>query len=116
MSGKPEHIPTDGTRAEVRALCAYGVPQDDIAIYVGIDPKTLRKHYRDDLDASKVRANAKVRKFLFDAATGEALAKGASYSDCLRGAMFWAKTQMGFKENQDDPSDGSAEAIQYEVV
>jgi hypothetical protein len=98
MPGSPEHIPDDKTRAEVSALCAYGVPQEEISIYIGIDAKTLRKHYRAELDGAKVKANTKVRRFLFEAATGDALTKGASYADCLRGSMFWAKTQMGFKE------------------
>ena len=99
MSGSPEHIPDDKTREAVSALCAYGVPQEEISVYIGIDAKTLRKHYRAELDASKIRANAKVRRFLFEAATGDAISKGATYADCLRGSMFWAKTQMGFKES-----------------
>ena len=103
MPGSPEHIPDDKTRAEVSALCAYGVPQEEIAVYIGIDAKTLRKHYRPELDAAKIKANAKVRRFLFEAATGDAMAKGATFSDCLRGSMFWAKTQMGFREG-DEPA------------
>jgi hypothetical protein len=101
MPGSPEHKPNDKTRAEVSALCAYGVPQDEISVYIGIDAKTLRKHYRPELDSAKIKANAKVRRFLFDAATGDAMAKGASFADCLRGSMFWAKTQMGFKDGNE---------------
>jgi hypothetical protein len=98
MAGSPEHVPDDKTRAEVSALCAYGVPQEEIGIYIGVDAKTLRKHYRQELDSAKLKANARVRRFLFETATGDALAKGASYADCLRGSMFWAKTQMGFRD------------------
>ena len=107
MSGSPKHIPDKKTRAEVSALCAYGIPQYEISVYIGIDAKTLRKHYRAELDSAKIKANAKVRKFLFDAATGDAKKKGASFADCLRGSMFWAKTQMGFKEGNEmaDKSD-----------
>jgi hypothetical protein len=35
---------------------------------VGIDPKTLRKHYRDELDLGATKANAQVAGFLFTAA------------------------------------------------
>jgi hypothetical protein len=98
MPGSPEHVPTDKTRAEVSALCAYGVPQEEISVYIGIDAKTLRKHYRAELDSARAKANAKVRRFLFEAATGDAMAKGATFADCLRGSMFWAKTQMGFRD------------------
>ena len=77
------------------------MPQEEIGIYIGIDAKTLRKHYRSELDSARVKANVKVRRFLFEAASGDAMAKGASYADCLRGSMFWAKTQMGFREGDE---------------
>jgi hypothetical protein len=102
MSGKPEHVADETSRAEVAALASYGVPQEEIAIYIGTDAKTLRKHYRSELDSAKVKANAKVRRFLFEAASGDAMAKGATYADCLRGSMFWAKTQMGFREGDEE--------------
>ena len=37
-------------------------------------------------------------KFLYQAASGQALATGATHSDCVRAAMFWAKTRMGWRE------------------
>lgn len=92
--------PSATTRAEVKALTSFGVPQVEIAAYLDIDPKTLRKYYREELDKSKVQANANVAKFLYNAASGAALSKGASHADCLRAAMFWAKTQMGYRETQ----------------
>lgn len=108
MPGKPEHVPTDTSRAEIRALCSYGVSHDEISVYMGIDPKTLRKHYRKELDTAKIRAHAAVRKYLFEAASGAAISKGATHADCLRAAMFWGKTQMGMKEttNIDHTSGG----------
>lgn len=92
------HVPTDATRAEVSALYSFGIPQEDIAAYLGIDAKTLRKHYRAELDTSVTKANAAVGRFLYQNATGRTLKDGATHSDCVRAAMFWAKTRMGFKE------------------
>ncbi|MDQ1249754.1 MAG: hypothetical protein QG597_4130 [Actinomycetota bacterium] len=46
-------------------MAAYGVPERDIARVLGIDPKTLRKHYRDELDTGSIKATAKVAEFLF---------------------------------------------------
>lgn len=43
----PRHKPTESSRAQVEALAGYGVRHDEIALYIGIDPKTLRKHYRE---------------------------------------------------------------------
>ena len=95
---KPLHQPTDKTRAEIVALRSYGVPIKEVAAYIGIDDKTLYKYYKEELDNSAIKANANVGKFLYQAASGQALTTGASYSDCVRAAMFWAKTRMGWKE------------------
>ena len=95
---KPLHQPTDKTRAEIVALRSYGVPIKEVAAYIGIDDKTLYKYYREELENSATKANANVGKFLYQAASGQALTTGATYSDCVRAAMFWAKTRMGWKE------------------
>ena len=95
---KPLHQPTDKTRAEIIALRSYGVPIKEVAAYIGIDDKTLYKYYRDELENSAIKTNANVGKFLYQAASGQALATGATHSDCVRAAMFWAKTRMGWKE------------------
>ena len=95
---KPLHQPTDKTRAEIVALRSYGVPIKEVAAYIGIDDKTIYKYYREELENSAIKANANVGKFLYQAASGQALTTGATYSDCVRAAMFWAKTRMGWKE------------------
>jgi hypothetical protein len=92
------HKPTDESRAEVKALASFGLPQDDIAEYVGVSHVTLRKHYASELKLSAIKANATVGKYLFSLASGQALRDGASHSECARSAMFWAKTRMGWRE------------------
>ena len=95
---KPLHQPTEKTRAEIIALRSYGVPIKEVAAYIGIDDKTLYKYYKDELENSAIKANANVGKFVYQAASGQAIAQGASHGDCVRAAMFWAKTRMGWKE------------------
>ena len=75
---RAEHEPSDKTRAEVSALYSFGIPQEDIAKYIGIDAKTLRKYYRAELDNSVTKANAAVGRFLYQNATGKTLEDGAS--------------------------------------
>lgn len=123
MPGKPAHVPTQQTRAEVSALKSFGVPLEDISAYIGIDRKTLSKYYRAEIDIAQVKADAAVAKFLYDTASGRALKNGATYSDCVRAAMFWAKTRMGWRETQElnhTSSDGtmspSAPAVATEVL
>lgn len=97
--GQAPHEPTDKIRSEINALRTYGVPIKEVAKYIGIDDKTMYKYYREELENSALKANARVGKFLYEAASGAALDKGASHSDCLRSAMFWAKTRMGWRES-----------------
>ena len=107
------HIPTDKIRAEVSALASFGVPQTDIADYIGISSPTLRKYYGRELKISSIKANAQVQRYLFHLASSNALNDSrnpATHSECSRAAMFWAKTRCGWREtNQIDhtSSDGS---------
>ena len=88
---RPAHQPDPLTRRQVEALAGYGVPETDIAGVVGIDPKTLRKHYRGELDHGHVKANAKVAENLFRKATGEG-------REAVTAAIFWLKTRAGWRE------------------
>jgi len=92
------HQPTEEARRQVSTMVAFGIPQDKIAAIVGISPPTLRKYYRDEIDIADARAQSVVAKFLFSAASGEALKSGATHADCIRSAMFWMKTRAGWKE------------------
>ena len=46
MQGVP-FAPTEEQRWLVRAFAGFGIAQEDIARHVGIEPKTLRRHFRD---------------------------------------------------------------------
>jgi hypothetical protein len=82
------HQPDPAQRRQVETLAAYGIPADDISRVVAIDPKTLRKHYRDELDLGTAKANAQVAGFLFNSArNGNVTAQ-----------IFWLKTRAGWKE------------------
>lgn len=89
---RPEYSPTDKDRATVQTMAAYGIPQADIAAVLGCDEKTLRKHFRQELDTAATQANARVAQTLFRIATDP------SHKSCAASAMFWAKTRMGWRE------------------
>jgi hypothetical protein len=89
--GRPSYQPDDTARRQVEAMAGYGVPEADIARVLGIDPKTLRKHYRNELDLAHVKANSAVAQSLFRKATGDG-------PQSVTAAIFWAKTRMGWKE------------------
>ena len=51
--GGRAHVPDPASCRQVEALAGYGVPEADIAGVVEIDAKTLRKHYRRELDTGQ---------------------------------------------------------------
>lgn len=53
--GRPKFEPTDKMRGEVEALSATGFTQSQISEYTGIAPKTLRKHFRRELDFANMK-------------------------------------------------------------
>lgn len=86
--GRRAHRPDPALRRQVEAMAAYGIPEIDISRVVGVDPKTLRKHYREELDLGETKANAQVAGFLFNAArTGNVTAQ-----------IFWLKTRAKWRE------------------
>jgi hypothetical protein len=81
---------TDEMREEVRALAARGVRQEDIAAIVDCDAKTVRKHFRKELDGGMAEANAKVAGALFDKAIrGDTVAQ-----------IFWMKARAHWREGK----------------
>jgi hypothetical protein len=84
----PAHKPTAETREKVSRYTAVGIPQEDIAKVLKIDSKTLRKHYRDELDTAATISNAEIG--------------GALYTKAMKGdttaMIWWTKTRMRWKE------------------
>ena len=57
--------PTEEQRRTVKALSGYGVPQEGIAVHIGIDAKTLRKHFRDELDRNRLPVGGRQQRAPF---------------------------------------------------
>ena len=76
----------------VKAMSGFGVPHDDIATLVDIDPKTLRKYFRLELDRGSIEATAKVGQSLFRLAT-----EGGN----VAAAIFSMKARAGWREKHE---------------
>ena len=70
-------------------MAGFGVPQEDIGTFLGIDAKTLRKHFRTELDRGMIEANVKVAQTLFTMATVD---------KNVAAAIFWMKARAGWRE------------------
>jgi len=89
--GRPEFKVTAEGRRTVEALASFGVPEKSIAIVLGCDEKTLRKHFPEELATAHIKANAKVAETLFKKATnGDTTAM-----------IFWLKCRAHWKEKHE---------------
>jgi hypothetical protein len=84
---RPKLSPTDEQRRLVKKLAAVGTRHEEIALIIKIrSPKTLRKHFREELDRGTAEANAKVAGALFDNAM-----KGDTNAQ-----KFWLQSRAGW--------------------
>ena len=104
MPGRPQFQPTKEQRDSVIVLAGGGVREDLIAMSMKIDPKTLRKHFRDELDSGRTiitkQAIATLVRAMQDGGRG---AVGA--------AAFWLKCREGWEERHviSGPNGGAIE-------
>ena len=104
---RPAFEPNGKTRKVVKTMASLGCRHEDIATMLEITPKTLRKHFRIELDTGAIEANAQVVQSLFDMAT-----KGKNPA----AAIFWTKSRCGWRERPNHPEqDAGASQIVIKV-
>ena len=94
--GRPPHVPTKETQDLVESLSGFGIPQEEISKLIGIDPKTLRLHYVDQIELSGIKATAKVAANLFSMAC-------RPNREGLQAAIFWLRVRAGWSEYSPRP-------------
>jgi len=105
------HEPTRASREMVSLHATMGTDQDTISDLLEIDKKTLRKHYRRELDLSMAKANATIGGVLYNKAKAGDTAS----------MIFWLKTRGRWRETvhvDNTSSDGTMTpaAVTFEVV
>jgi IS30 family transposase len=60
--GRPGHGPDDRSRQMVEVLSGFGIPQDKIADVIGVDGKTLRRHYAREVQRGAATVEAKLAR------------------------------------------------------
>ena len=82
--------PTDQDRARVQLMAAAGITQPNIALRMGMTDKTLREHFREELDFGVDEINT--------------LAVGSLVQQIKKGNLgaicFWLKCRAGWRETQ----------------
>ncbi len=111
--GRPTFAPTENQRGQVEAMKAYGISEEAISDKLGITRNTLRKHFKNELRTGRTTANSIVGEFLFATITG----KNGFKDDPARvtAAIFWAKTQMGWKQTNVHQHEGTEDGPPIKV-
>ncbi len=89
--GKLPYVPTDKDRTVVRLLCAGGITQDRVALAIGINPRTLVKHFKREIDLGQTEIDCLAVSTLVTAMRGGG-------KQAVAAAKFWAQTRMGWSE------------------
>ena len=84
-------VPTAEQRNQVEVLAGFGLPQHQIGVLLGCDPKTLRKHYEAELALGDAKATAKIAQTLYNKAVAGDTAS----------LIFWLKARAGWREKHD---------------
>jgi DNA-binding CsgD family transcriptional regulator len=94
--GRPAHHRTAMHRRLVQVLAAQGVPQREICRVLEIDEKTLRKHFRHELDVGASKLEAALIMHLHRIACGRD-------GTALRAVKFILKARFGWSEYAPPP-------------
>ena len=87
--GRKRHKPTETTREIVNVMLSHGLTQVDVAKVLRLDPKTLRRHYSDEIETASIIAMSEVAK------TAYKMAISGQYPAMT---MFLLKTRLGWRE------------------
>ena len=101
-NGRPPYKPNDRDRQTVSVMVAAGIQQENIARCIGengVDLKTLKKYYKEELETSADKANAKVAQSLFQQAT----------NGNTSAAIWWSKSRKGWKETVKNENENSGD-------
>lgn len=105
--GRPPYAPTDKDRRVVEMMAGWAIPEDRIAKVLAIDPKTLRKHFAEELEVGHAKLEAQLAQNLLRIAQGHD-------RQSLVATIFALKARFGWVEQQPPPRDeplGKREAM-----
>src|SRR3954454_10982097 len=86
--GRPPREFTAEERNQAEVLSGIGLPHRQIAVLIGCDEKTLRKHLGEELTRGDAKATAKIAQCLFSKAM----------SGDTASMIFWMKVRAGWSE------------------
>lgn len=95
VGGRPPYEPNEKDRRTVEAMAGHGFKHEEIGGVIGIDAKTLRKHFRHELDTAAVRMLAKVAECVFLRATDMRSTRNGGNPQAAITAAIWIEKTRG---------------------
>ena len=96
--GRPAYEPTPKDRRIAEAMAGWAIPQERIAKVIGIDAKTLRRHFAEELEIGSARLEAQLAQNLLRIAQGQD-------RQALIATIFALKARFGWVEAAPEPKD-----------
>lgn len=97
-AGRPAYQPIEKDRRIAEMLSGWAIPQERIANVIGIDAKTLRKHFPDELDVGSAKLEAQLAQNLLRIALG-------NDRQALIATIFALKSRFGWAEASTEPKE-----------
>ncbi|RWM08956.1 RNA polymerase subunit sigma-70 [Mesorhizobium sp.] len=91
IGGRPPHKPNQARRQIVEFLAGAAISQAEICAVLGIDRKTLRRHYRRELDRVAARVETELVGDLLRIA-------GGNDGTALKAVIFALRSCFGWSE------------------
>ena len=104
--GQRGHQATEQSRQQVTMMAGLGLPQTMIALLVGCNEETLRKHYGHELEMGVAQATAAVAKTLYEKATKDR---------DLGAAIFWMEARAGWREVDKQSLSANVQALNITI-
>ncbi len=96
--GRPAFKPNERQQYSVGLMCSIGIPQDQIALSLGIAPKTLRQHFRAELDVGATKMITRVADSLVRQAISGNVSACIFILKCRAGWRDSGEEKVGKKE------------------
>lgn len=103
---RPEYVPTEKDRLTVKVMVAGEIKQAAIAGVLGISLKTLRKHYRREIDTGAAEIGAQVVSSVITMAIGRPARRATDKAPAqsavqpnFNAAKWYTQARMGWTEH-----------------
>ena len=96
--GRPAYQPSEKDRRIAEALSGWAIPQERIARVIGIDPKTLRKHFGDELGVGSAKLEAQLAQNLLRIAQGHDRQALIATIFALKARFGWVEAALPARE------------------